>query len=400
MNLTPKNRLLSLFFFTKTFPMRAHRIAVSTFFFVNGFMFANWASRNPALLDLFEIDKKTFGVYLLTMASGAIIAMPFTGWLTSKTGTYRVVQVAGVLACVLVSMIPIWQIPAMIGLNFFCLGLINGSMDVSMNGQAVYVERMYKRTIMSSFHAVFSIGMALGAGAGVLFSNYEIPLQTHLMIIGGLCLIAVLIASRFLIIDKPDVSEKTEKEPHFRLPTRAILPLAIIAFCGMTGEGSLMDWSAVFMTDAIGQTEAMGAAAFLTFGASMTIGRLFGDRLTDFFGKKKLMIFNSLVAIVGLSISIGFATVWATFLGFFLVGLGLSTIVPIVYSASGNMDGISPSAGIAMATTIGYAGFFVGPPVIGFLGDNYGLRVAFLFTLALFFVMLGLISRLKISDSK
>ena len=363
-------------------------------------MFANWASRNPALLNLFEIDKKTLGAYLFIMAAGALVAMPFTGWLTSKFGSYRVTHISAALACGFIALIPFWQSPILIGLNFFCLGLINGASDVSMNGQAVYVERLYERTIMSSFHAVFSIGMALGAGAGVLFSKYEIALQTHLLFITGICFLIVLIAGLFLVIDKPETSENSEKQPHFRLPNRAILPLAIIAFCGMTGEGSLMDWSAVFMTDAIGQTEAMGAAAFLTFGASMTIGRIFGDRLTDYFGKKKLMISNALIAIIGLSTAIGFATVWSTFLGFFLIGIGLSTIVPIVYSASGNMKGISPSAGIAMATTVGYAGFFVGPPVIGFLGDNFGLRIALLFTLSLFFLMLFLISRLKIDDSK
>ena len=149
--------------------MRANRIAVSVFFFVNGFMFANWASRNPALLNWFDIDKKTLGIYLFVLAAGALIAMPFTGWLTSIAGSYRVTSRTAMIACIFVAMIPFWQHPAGIAANFFCLGLINGATDVSMNAQAVYVERLYNRSIMSAFHAVFSIGMALGAGSGGLF---------------------------------------------------------------------------------------------------------------------------------------------------------------------------------------------------------------------------------------
>nr|MCU0324560.1 MFS transporter [Spirosomataceae bacterium] len=146
------------------------------------------------------------------------------------------------------------------------------------------------------------------------------------------------------------------------------------------------------------QTEAFGAIAFGAFGVAMTIGRIFGDYFTLKLGKRKLLIFDSALSVVGLTIVLSFSSEWLALVGFFLVGLGLSTVVPIVYSTAGNTEGVIPSVGIAMATTIGYAGFFVGPPTIGFLADTFGLRIGLGFSLALFLIMLLLVSRIKIKD--
>ncbi len=151
----------------------------------------------------------------------------------------------------------------------------------------------------------------------------------------------------------------------------------------MLGEGTIIDWSAIYMNKVIGESEAMGAIAFGSFGISMMIGRITGDYLTQKLGKKRLLIIDALMAIFGLGIVILFVSLWSTLLGFFLAGLGLSTVVPIIYTTAGNTPGVSPSVGIAMATTIGYSGFFVGPPTIGYLADTYGLRFGLIFTLLL-----------------
>jgi len=371
-----------------------NRIAVSTFFFINGFLYANWTARLPELQRFFGLNNAQLGSVLFCIALGSMVAMPFAGWLGSKFGSDAIVKVTALLFCVSIPLVAISQNEWLIRLCFFFLGAASGSMDVTMNGQAVLVERLWGKVIFSSFHAVFSIGMAIGAAVGGVFSNFQIPLQTHLTILAVLGTLPIIWASTKLIKDKPEAVEQViseEKTDKF-LALKTILPFGIIAFCCMTGEGSMVDWSAIFMNKVVGQSEVLSAWAFGTFGVAMTIGRVFGDYFTLKLGKQKLMLIDALLSMVGLGIALAFVSVWSTFIGFFLVGLGLSTIVPIVFSSAGNLKNISPSAGISMATSIGYTGFFIGPPTIGYLAEAFDLRVGLGFVLFLFVLMAGILA--------
>jgi MFS family permease len=376
--------------------MKIKRISVAAFFFVNGFLYANWTSRIPELQSFFELSNSELGTLLFIHAAGALLAMPFAGGLVARFGSVNITRVAAFLFCVIIALLVLFQNVWIAAIFFFLLGAASGATDVAMNGQAVFVERLYARPIMSSFHAVFSIGMALGAASGALFTNLSWALFPHLLLTAIVGIIILLLAGLNLVNDAPDLSIKnTTKRKAFVLPTQAILPLGIIAFCGMTGEGSMADWSALFMNKVVGNTEFMGAVAFGTFATAMTLARIFGDYFTLKLGKRKLLIFDGFIAIIGLSMALFFASTWMTLVGFFLIGLGLATIVPIIYSTAGNIEGVEPSTGIAMATTIGYTGFFVGPPTIGFLSDYFGLRLGLCFTLFLFFIMLLFILNFK-----
>ncbi len=374
--------------------MQINRIAVATFFLTNGFLYANWAGRLPEIQHFFDISNATLGILLFLAALGALLAMPFSGWLTAKFGSEKVTYATGMLFCCIVPMLVVVPNFWVAGLFFFIMGIANGTLDVAMNGQAVFVERVYKKPIMSSFHGVFSVGMALGAAVSAGFAKLNYSLFSHLLLVAGLGIVAITWAVRHLL--KETTTETTQKAetPAFMLPTKAILPLGIIAFCGMTGEGTMADWSALFVNKVVGESEYFSALAFGVFGTSMTIGRFLGDYCTAKFGKRKLLIFSSLLTIVGLFIALIYVSIFTAIIGFFLVGLGLANVVPIVYSSAGNTEGVEPSVGIAMATSIGYAGFFVGPPTIGFLADHFGLRVALCFTLVLFVVMLVLCQKM------
>ena len=257
---------------------------------------------------------------------------------------------------------------------FLILGISTGSMDVSMNGQAVFVERKYQKPIMSSFHACFSIGMAVGAGTGAIFSAFKIDLLYHLISVSTAALVAIFLAAPQLI-NESVIAVKENTKQKFSGVIRLILPIGLIAFCGMIAEGSMADWSAIYMNKVIGQNLTNSAFAFGIFATGMTIGRLLGDFLTMKLGRKKILMIDAIAAIIGLSLVLIFKFSTTSFIGFLLVGLSVSTIVPIVFSAAGNTNGVNPSVGIAAATSIGYLGFFVGPPTIGFLADSYGLRV-------------------------
>ena len=374
--------------------MKIKRLAVALFFFTNGFQYANWVARLPEVEKLYNISHATLGTLLLCSAAGAITAMPFAGYLTVLFGSRRITIFTGATMASLLIMIPLLSNLWFIGALFFLFGVLSGSEDVAMNGQAVYVERMYEKPILSSFHGIWSVGTALGAGCGALMAKFEIALFNHFIVVSIFCLALILWASFNLISDEMSKIEmNTEGGTTFRLPTKAIVPIGLIAFCGMTGEGSIADWSALYMNKEIGQSEAFSALTFGAFATAMTIGRIFGDYFTGKYGKRNMLIFNSLAAIGGLSLALLTAIPFIVLLGFFIVGLSLATIVPIVYSTAGNTEGVAPSVGIAMATTIGYAGFFVGPPVIGYIADEFSLRIGLLFSLFLFVIMFFLSNR-------
>ena len=220
------------------------------------------------------------------------------------------------------------------------------------------------------------------------------PLSWHLLIISALCILLIGWASQHLIKDAPKKTADTEGgAAKFQLPTKVILPLGIIAFCGMTGEGAIADWSAIYMNKTVGMNEGFSALAFDSFAVAMTVGRLSGDYFIKRFGKRKILIISSLLSFLGLGLALILPSAYIVLVGFFFVGLGLANVVPIVYSTAGNTEGVSPSVGIAMATTIGYSGFFIGPPVIGFLSDAFSLQIGLVFTLVLFTVMFFLVYR-------
>lgn len=368
-----------------------YRIAILVYFFANGFLYANCTGRLPELKDYFNVSNSTLGTMLFTTAVGALVAMPLTGWLTTQFNSGKLVIYSGFLFCCIVPLIPYSQNIWMGRTSFFLTGFFSGAMDITMNGQAVFVERKYKKTIMSSFHAAFSVGMALGAGSGALFANYHYSLRYHLIYVALICIIMLAVVSPIILQNQAgNTVEKTTKEGRGKIPFLIWL-IAIIGYCGMTGEGSMVDWSAIYMHTVVGKTKAFSALAVVSFATAMTIGRAFGDRLIDRAGKQTVLFCSCFAAITGLSIALVFVNAPAVLFGFFLVGAGLSNVVPMTYSTAGNIKGIEPSAGIAIASTIGYSGFFVGPPAIGYLADAFSLRIGLCFTLVLFLVMLSVI---------
>ncbi len=373
--------------------MLQKRIAVSSFFFVNGFLYANLMARLPQLQQNLNISNSLLGTLLFMVAIGSLATMPFTGWLSTRIGTHAIARNTGILFCIALPFITIAPSFIMAAIVMFFIGSFMGSMDVSMNGQAVYVERLWGKPIITSFHAVFSIGMAFGAGAGSLFSYFSIPLFQHILIMSFVCVAIIFGYSFYLINDKASNAKIQENDggSSFLWPSKAIVPLGLIAFCCMIGEGSMTDWSAIYMTKVVGENATFSALAFGLYATGMTIGRLFGDRLTTYFGHRKLLIYDAILSFLGLTLALAYVSIPTTLVGFFIVGLGVASIVPIIFSMAGNTPGVNPAVGIAMATTIGYTGFFVGPPSIGYLSDVVGLRMGLGFSLILFILMLVLI---------
>jgi MFS family permease len=365
--------------------MSPSRLAVKIIFFLNGFVHANYFSRLPRIQDQFAIDNGVIGLVLLSSSIGAILAMPFTGWLIIRNGSRRVTIFAAYFYCSLILFIS-WM-PALWSLVilFFLLGVSAGMLDVAMNSQAVMVEKQLQKPIMTSFHALFSIGMAIGAFAGAFFTKLDAGLFPHFAIVSVLSLVTVFIARYYLIHDRPQV--KTTEEPAFRLPNAAMVSIGVIAFCSMLGEGAMADWSTNYMENVAHADKVLAPIGLSAFALAMTIGRILGDSARVKFGDRKLMVACGLVATAGISISILFNSPLMVILGFFVVGIGLSAVVPIAYSIAGHTKDLPPGVGLAMVTTLGYSGFLFGPPIIGFIAQWQNLRVALGIVAALFLIM-------------
>ena len=368
------------------------RTAVNILFFINGFLHANLAARYPHVQEIFSLDNGTLGLLLLATSVGAVIAMPFTGWLIIRNGSRRISIVSIFSYAVFFPLITLMPGLTQLLPLFFIMGVTAGMLDISMNAQAVMVERAKGKPIMTSFHALFSIGMAMGAACASFFSGWNTPLFTHLLIISGASIIASFFATRHLIKDTPQAGHDG---PAFRLPNAAMISIGVIAFCCMLGEGAMADWSTIFMEKVVLASPAYAPLGLTFFALAMTIGRILGDRGRVMFGDKKLMIICSIIATTGIAVVITFIHPIVAVAGFFLIGLGLSVIVPIAYSIAGNSTQVSPGVGLAMVTSVGYTGFIFGPPIIGFLADWQNLRMALLFVAALFLVMTWLSKRYR-----
>ena len=366
--------------------MSKARIAVSAIFFINGFLYANWIARLPLFQDIYEVDNAGLGIVLLCHAVGALLAMPLSGYLIVKNGSRKISIGAVFLFCTMIPFIGIMPNAYAVGIWFMLMGGAAGLLDVSMNAQAVLVEQNSGKPIMSSFHAMFSAGMMIGAGVSALFTLWEISFSSHLLIISvwGLALSAW--CSRNLIIDDIDTSSATQSAG-FQWPERSLWGIGFIAFCCMLGEGAVADWSSIYMQDIVLAAPAVAPLGLAAFSVTMMIGRFLGDWVRMKIGDRTLLIYSSISATVGLAILLFWIVVPVAIFGFLVVGLGLATIIPIAYSRAGNAKGLAPGLGISMVTTIGYSGFLFGPPIIGFLADWKTLRIALLMVLILFIIM-------------
>jgi predicted MFS family arabinose efflux permease len=251
-------------------------------------------------------------------------------------------------------------------------GASAGSLDVSMNAQAVTVERGYGRQIMSSFHAAFSLGGLAGAAAGGAAASLGVGVAPHLAGVAVLSAVFLVLAYRLML--PADGGE--DRGPAFARPTRALAGLGVISFCVLLGEGAMADWSAVYLRGTLRTGPGSAAAGFAAFSAAMVAGRLLGDRFTARFGPAALVRAGAAVSAVGFGLSLAVARPAGALVGFGCAGLGFSIIFPVALSAAGRAKGAATGPAIAAVATAGYFGFLVGPPSIGFVAEAVGLGVA------------------------
>ena len=366
---------------TQTRPKpRAARWAVATLFFINGALLATWVSRIPAVQAAHGLGNGALGLALLAMALGAVVAMPLVGSLMTRFGSDQLSRITVLIYCAMLPCLILAPSTAMFFVALFLFGASHGALDVAMNAQAVAVEKQYRAPIMSSLHALFSTGGFVGAGLGSLLAGNRFTSLLHFSLIAVvLGAVALLTFPQLLQAEEQHELGSTsdeEQRARFPMPSRGLLALGAVALCTMVGEGAMADWSAVYLRNVIRTTEGLSAAGYVAFSIAMLVGRFFGDWLTARVDSVRLVRISGTVAAAGLSVALLTGQPGAILVGFACVGVGFSTVVPMVFSAAGRSPNVAPSVALASVTTMGYLGFLAGPPFIGFVAELFGLRMA------------------------
>jgi len=354
-------------------PLSRPRAAVAFVFFAHGTLFGTWFSRIPAVKDDLALGEGELGLALFGATLGALVSLPLTGWLVSRVGSRSIV--ARGLPVFALLLVPPALAPGLASLAaaLLAFGAAAGAVDVAMNAHGLAVERRRGRPILSSFHAAWSFGGLAGAGAGGVAAWLDLEPSVHFA--GAAVLLGVPgLALAHLLL--PAEADRAEAAPPLRRPPRRLLALAVLAFCGLFGEGAVADWSAVYIAEPLDGGAAVAALGFAAFSVTMAVGRLAGDRLTVRWGPAPLVRRGGATAAVGLALALAGGDPWLALLGFAVMGAGLAALVPIAFRAAGSFPDVTPAAGIAALTTVGYAAFLVSPPAIGLAAEAVGLRAA------------------------
>ncbi|WP_374450069.1 MFS transporter, partial [Stella sp.] len=353
-------------------PVAARR-ATALVFFANGAGFGVWAAHIPLLKAGLGLSESELGMALLALAAGAVATMPATGRAIQRLGGVPTVATLALAFAGLLALPPL--APGLGWLMLACLafGAANGGLDVAMNTHAAAVERAWRRPIMSSFHAFYSLGGLAGAtAAGSAAAAGATPAAG----MGGAALVLTALAAGavpFLRLPRP----AGPPAPAVAVPPRGpVLRLGLLALLGFLAEGSLVDWCAVYMVETVGTGPAAGAAAYAAFSLAMTGGRLAGDRIAGRFGAAPTLAVSAGLAASGLGAAVALPHPVAAPVAFGLAGLGLANVVPLLFGAAARIPGVAPGAAVAMVAVFGYGGALAGPPLVGFAAEWTSLRLA------------------------
>lgn len=347
------------------------RGGTAALFFLHGLIVSTWLSRIPAVQTRLGLTAGQLGLALLGTALGALFSMPLTGALVTRNGSRPIAVTSTVLMCFGLILLPYAPNQVLLTSALALYGVFSGAMNVSMNAQAVALEQCYGRSIMSSFHALFSFGGMTGAALGGLVASRHISPAAHFLIAALVYIVVALFAGRTLMSG----GRGRPGQPVFARITGPLLGLGCLAFCILLNEGAMADWSSVYLKRSLGTGEGVAATGYAIFSFAMAFGRLLGDWLTERFGRVAIVRMGALVAACGMAVGLGVGSVSATLLGFGAAGAGFSIIVPLAFGAAGR-NGTSAGAGLAAVNTAGYLGFLSGPAIIGFTADWTGLRAA------------------------
>lgn len=350
---------------------------MSAFFFLPGLCFASWASRIPDISAKLGMDSGQLGQLLLAIPLGSMLSLPLAGWLTANWGSRRTVLLASVLYACFLPLLgwagSFWTLAPALALFGFAGNMLN----IAVNTQAIGVQQFYGKPVMGSFHGLWSLAGFLGGALGTLLIGLHFPPLQHFLLVLVVCLLLAGAAHGYTL--RQDVGKADESGPGFSLrhPDPYLLRIGLIAFCGMMSEGAMFDWAGVYFQKVVRPDAALVTAGYVACMSTMALGRFLSDYFTHRFGTMRMLQLSSALIVSGLGLAVGFPSLVPAVAGFLLIGFGIASVVPLSYSSAGRATSVSPGVALALVSTIGFLGFLLGPPLIGFLAQIFSLRTAF-----------------------
>ncbi len=341
-------------------------------FLIHGLITSTWVSRIAAVKTNLHLSDGALGFSLLGTAIGSVSAVPFCGRLLARFGNKQTAQWTSAGFCLALFLPGLAWSSTSLFLFLMIFGAFAGANDVAMNSQAVATEKLLGKLTMSRFHAMFSLGGIIGASLGSIVAARKIAPLNHMSVAAILFLLLTAVAAHFTF----DTQSGAEEKPKSRIgrPPIAIVALSAIGFCIFLSEGAIADWTAVYLKQVLHAAEGLAAAGYAVFSVTMTIFRFSGDAITARIGRGWMIRLGGLIAAVGLTMVVLAPSPFLAMAGFGVAGIGFSSIIPLVFAASGHIPNVSESAGVSFVTGLGYIGFLVGPPMIGLIAQFTSLR--------------------------
>jgi len=348
--------------------------ATRGFFLLSGIGMASWAPMVPFAKAQLGLDDAQLGLVLLCMGLGSTGAMPLAGYLSHRYGNRVVMAISGLMVCVALPLLTVAPSSIVLGAALVGFGGSLGVLDVAMNAHAVDVERLHGRPLMSGFHGLFSVGGLAGSAGMTALLGAGAPLTACAVAVS--ILLVAIIATQWKKVIVPVRDVTIAQRSAFARPSATAVLLGFLCMVVFLAEGAMLDWSAVFLRSARDFAMSGAGMGYAAFSIAMAAGRLLGDRITTALGPVRIVRWGSLVAATGLVVATALPWGVTSLIGFVLVGLGASNIVPVLFSAAGRIPGTAPGIAIATVTVLGYAGMLSGPAVIGFVARATSLPLA------------------------
>jgi len=350
-----------------------NRSALSVLFFISGFCFSSWASRIPTLKAAFEMNEAQLGNFLFILPVCSLIGLPISGWLVSRFDSRHPLLVGFLLFTL--SLVGIGWTKEMEVLIFFVALFAFGlrMINISMNTQAIQVQRKFDKPINGSLHGLWSLGGLMGILFATLMIRFNLGIGKHLAFVGILAVIVTLISYLFMLKNDREI---TVKKLSFGKPDSFIFYVGLMVFCAAVCEGGIYDWSSVYFKEVV--NAELFTLSYLVFMSSMTVARFFTDRLIALLGMEKLFVVSASVIILGVSVLIVFPYFYPALLGFFITGFGVASIFPMSFLLAGQSKKYTTGVAISIVGTYSTVGVLLAPPFVGYVAHLFSLNRAFL----------------------
>lgn len=371
------------------------RVAVASFYFGMGLCFATWASRIPDIRVALDLSDADLGTILFALPLGQLTMMPFSGKLVTRYGSHRLVVLSLSMYAFCLTNLGLATSAWQLALGLYAFGLFGNMNNIAVNTQGVYTEQLFQRTIMGSFHGVWSFAGFTGALLGLAMLALKLTPYYHFIIVGIITVLLIAFNYKYLVKAK-EKRKVVEKKKLFSKPDMTLIWLGIIGFGSMASEGIMFDWSGIYFKDIVQAPGPLIVLGYTSFMIMMATGRFLGDGMINKFGRKKVIQTGGFLISGGLFTSVFLPFLIPSTIGFMLVGLGVSTIVPTLYSIAGKHPTIPPGEALTAVSSVSFLGFLMGPPVIGYIAELFGLRFSFAFIGVFGILIAFLVPRIKV----